>query len=89
MKNINEIKEKLEIIYPCDWSYKIIGLTEDSVKKAVSDIFNKTAFTINKSKQSKTGKYVSFSVNTTLQSAEEKDSLFKKLNNHKDIKFVL
>ncbi|HJO95202.1 MAG TPA: DUF493 domain-containing protein [Victivallales bacterium] len=89
MKKINDIKEKLEITYPCDWSYKVIGLSEDLVKKAISKIFGKTPLTINKSNQSKTGKYVSFNVNTTLQSAEEKDSLFNKLNDHKDIKFVL
>jgi uncharacterized protein len=89
MKIINDIKEKLDIIYPCDWTYKVIGLDEGLIKNAVNKIFNKTPFTINKSNQSKTGKYVSFAVNTTVQSTEEKDFLFKKLNDHENIKFVL
>ena len=81
--------QKPVIIFPCEWEIKLIGADEKKIQNAVSDIINDRTYSISPSNKSRTGKYVSIKVKLTLLSSEEKDTLYKKFNECKDVKFVL
>ncbi len=87
MENINI--QKPVLTFPCEWVIKLIGSDEDKIKKTASDVINDRTFTMTTSNKSRTGKYVSIKIKLTLLSSEEKDILYKKFNECKDIKFVL
>lgn len=80
--------QKLELTFPCSWEYKVIGECEEKIKVAVFEIVDKK-YEFKSSKVSKKGKYKSFSVKLTVESDEERVSVFEKLKKHTDIKMVL
>ena len=82
-------KHKLEITYPCEWIFKIIGTDEKLLCSAVDSIVKNRFCQISHSKKSKTEKYISLNVKLTLLSEEEKDSFYTEFSKHKDIKLVL
>ena len=84
--NINN--QKVNIDYPCEWLYKVIGSDKESVHNAVACIIQDREFHINDSNTSKTGKYQSFNVKVVVNDEAYRNTIYQALKEHDDIKFV-
>ena len=81
--------KKIQIEYPCEWVYKIIGVDAQRMKIAVSSIDQLKSSVIEQSRESKSGKYVSLNVKMTVHSEDERKEIFGLLGQKSDIKMVL
>lgn len=82
-------KHKAQITYPCEWNIRVIGETDKLILDTIDSIIKDRTYEITPSRKSKAGKYVSFNIKLTLLSEKEKQDIYSKLTNHKNIKFVL
>ncbi|NOX14788.1 MAG: DUF493 domain-containing protein [Epsilonproteobacteria bacterium] len=85
MDNTKELKLK----YPTNWKYKIILEKEYDAHKIAKETFKQREYTIQKSQNSSSGKYTSYSLSTLVKNDDERKSIFETLKKHKQIKFVL
>ena len=81
--------DKLEIKYPCEWDYTVIGVDEALLRDAVAEVFRGKEYSAECSKKSKTGKYISLTVKTVATCEEDRLKQFTLLGKHPSIKFVL
>ncbi len=88
MKEMKDFEQKVEIEYPTVWRYKVIGENAKKTREAIESV-TKRPTTVTFSKQSNRGKYQSFNADIMVHSEEEREEIFKKLKEHKDIKMVL
>jgi len=86
---INDSKEKLELEYPCSWTYKLIGLEKEVIQKAVHDVILEREHKLSHSNKSKTGKYVSMNLDILIQNEDERRFIYEALKAHQHIKMVL
>ncbi len=86
---MSEIEEKLELEYPCRWLYKVIGRSEEAVRGAVLQVVEVDGLTLELSHRSSGGSYVSFNVEVTVQSEQQRKSLYEALRAHDDVRMVL
>ena len=83
--------------FPCLWGYKVIGLDEDSmrgaVKKCLDTCLNPNSgdreFELGQSRSSKGGKYVSLSLNLTVQDEVERNAIYTALTKRPEILMVI
>lgn len=83
------IDNKAEIDYPCLWLYKLIGLREEEIIKAVEEIMPRSGYTLSSSKSSRTGKYLSFNLEVMVHSEEARNFYYASLKQHAAITMVL
>ena len=88
MEIINDSKKKLELEYPCSWSYKLIGYEKDAIQKAIHDVILEREHDLTHSNASKTGKYISMNLSLIIHN-EERNFIFEALKKHQHIKMVL
>jgi uncharacterized protein len=81
--------KEIELKYPCEWVYKIIGCDADRMRATVGSIIRSENLTIGESRESKGGKYVSLNVKMIVQSETERKEIFSLLGQQSDIKMVL
>ena len=81
-------QEKPLIEYPCEWQYQIIGPDEEQIRAAVAEIVT-APFTLTATQTSKTGKYQSLRLLTTVASAEVRISIHSALSQHPSVKVVM
>ena len=86
---INDMDKKVEISYPCEWRYKVIGESCDKIEEAVREIFGDRTHTCTPSKSSAKGRYHSYDIKTLVHSDDDRTALFELLKNHRDLKMVL
>jgi len=82
-------KEKLELDYPCNWSYKLVVLETINIKNTVKEVVLEREHTIIKSKSSSTGKFKSYNLELLVHNEDDRKLLYKILGKHDDIKMVL
>jgi len=80
---------KAEIAYPCQWLYKVIGTDNEQLHRAIMGIINSTPCEINFSNSSSSGKYLCLNLEITVQSEEERNSIYLDLKSHPHVKIVL
>ena len=80
--------KKIEVEYPLIWKYKVIVEKEKNIKNIISLYINKD-YKLKKSKQSKNGKYNSYSLELLVQNEEERTYIYEELKRDKNIKMVL
>lgn len=88
-KQFDPEKDRPEIVYPCQWQYKVIGKDEELVQKAINEICAPTPTVVNLSNQSSSGKYYSFNVELEVKDEKQRDELFGAFQNHSDITMVI
>ena len=86
---INDSKEKLELTYPCSWTYKLIGHEKEAIQKAIHEVIIEREHTLTHSNASKTGKYVSMNLDLIIQNEDERNFIYQALKDHANIKMVL
>ncbi len=82
-------KEKPDIEYPCPWLYKVIGIDENALRKAIETILGKKNILITKSHTSSGGKYRSLNVEVVVEDEKSRLSNYNNLKNHAAVKVVL
>jgi len=86
---IKDKEEKLELVYPCSWTYKVIGHEKEALMQAIKDVINEREHDITDSKASKTGKYISMNLDMLIHNDDDRTFIFEALKNHQNIKMVL
>ena len=89
MEIINDMDKKVEIDYPCEWRYKVIGEACDKIENAVREVFGEREHTCTPSKTSRKGRYHSYEVKTLVHNDDDRTELFRQLKGHDDLKMVL
>ncbi len=89
MEIINDTKQKLELEYPCSWTYKLIGYEKEAIQKAIHDVILEREHTLTHSNKSKSGKYVSMNLDLIIHNEDERNFIYEALKAHQHIKMVL
>ena len=89
MTDSTEEEPKVEIQYPCQWTYKIIGFERETVRDVAEAVFYEKQYLLTYSKQSRTGKYHSWAIDVVVDSPEERDGLFLQLKASPAVKMVI
>ena len=82
-------KDKLELTYPCSWSYKLIGHEKEALEKAIHDVIVEREHDLTHSNNSKAGKYVSMNLDLVIQNEDERNFIYEALKQHQNIKMAL
>jgi putative lipoic acid-binding regulatory protein len=81
--------KKLELEYPCNWCYKVIGNDKESVTNAVKDVLDEREHKLTHSNASKGGKYVSMNLDMLVHNEDDRQFIYEALKKHNDVKMVL
>lgn len=88
--------KKPKITYPCRWGFKVIGLQEEALRRAVPECLAGCLgaaavrpWQLDYSRASAQGKYVSLTLNLEVRSEKERDGLFAALAAHPDVRMVI
>jgi uncharacterized protein len=80
---------KLELDYPCQWRYKIVGSDRTLMIDAVCEIIPNKEHTIAHSNSSKSGKYTSLNLDLLVHNEDERNFIYEALKAHQHITMVL
>jgi len=86
---LNDRKDKVELVYPCSWTYKLIGHEKEAIQKAIHEVILEREHSLNHSNSSKTGKYVSMNLDLVVTNEDERTFIYEALKAHQNIKMVL
>jgi len=89
MEIINDSQQKVELTYPCSWSYKLIGYEKEAIQKAIHEVIIEREHSLEHSNSSKAGKYVSMNLELVIQNEDERNFIYEALKAHQNIKMVL
>ena len=89
MEIINESKEKLELEYPTNWTYKLISLDSATIQKVVHEVILEREHKLSHSNSSKTGKFVSMNLELLVHNEDDRNFIYQAFKDHNDIKMVL
>ena len=82
-------KEKPSIDYPCSWLYKVIGLDEEALRRAIEIVIGDKDVLITRSNTSSSGKYCSLNVEFVVEDEETRLRYYQHLKNHAAVKVVM
>ena len=92
-RTANDIFEKTELKFPCDFPISIMGMNVPEYKETIFAILKKHVPEVNmsdlKTAYSANKKYCSLKTRFTAQSREQMDELYKELTAHELVKWVL
>ncbi|KPK00412.1 MAG: hypothetical protein AMJ60_01405 [Desulfobacterales bacterium SG8_35] len=79
----------LQIDYPCQWLYKVIGSDREKLRQALLEIVSGDSCTISPSNSSRTGKYHCLNFEVTVKSEKQRNSIYLAIKSHPHVKIVL
>ena len=93
----NQASDKPAIAYPCRWSYKLIGHSEDAIRLAAdrclaaqfAETLTGREPLLDQSRTSSGGKFQSFELTIRVDSEEQRLELFKELGEAPEILIVI
>ena len=88
-KHVPDTTCKPEINYPCSWQYKIIGESATVITQLVADHVYEKDYTLTRSNVSRSGRYISMSLELIVQSEERRLELYRLLAEDSTVKVVL
>lgn len=89
MEIINDLTQKLELTYPCMWCYKVVAYERAGIEIAAMEIFCERPYSLEPSKASRGGKYISMNLELLVHNEDERTYFFETLKAHQHIKMVL
>ena len=89
MVNINELDRKLELEYPCNWRYKVIGEEREKLEQAIRDVILEREHKLEHSKASSKGKYISLNLDLLVHNEDDRQFIYEALKAHQHVKMVL
>ncbi|OQX73644.1 MAG: hypothetical protein B6D59_05055 [Campylobacteraceae bacterium 4484_4] len=81
--------DKPEIVYPCEWEYKVIVDAEYDIGELTGELLGEREHTLKPSNTSKGGKYRSYSIRLLVHNEEERRFLFDAFKKGERVKMVL
>ena len=81
--------DKPQIEYPCRWQYTVVGENEQALREILLLACAPKEVTIDFSHRSSGGRYVSLKAEVTVNSEEERMSIFRQIGNNSEVRFVL
>jgi len=81
--------DKPQIDYPCRWQYTVVGENEGALRHILLLACAPSEVDIRFSHRSSSGKYVSLKAEVTVASEEERDSIFRLIQDNSEVRFVL
>lgn len=81
--------DKPEIIYPCEWSYRIVGSSEEEIRDGVKAILKDKMYAIEVSNKSGKGTYISLRLVTEVANEAERVTIFEAIKGLDIVKMVL
>jgi len=85
----DNMPDKPEINYPCEWGYKIIGRDKERLKACVSEIMNAREFKCIDGNSSAKGTFHTLNAKCIVFSQDERDELFRCFSEHEAVKMVI
>lgn len=89
MEIINDLQQKVDLEYPCNWCYKVVAHSSDAIKQCAEALLQNREYTLAPSKQSKGGKYVSMNLDLLVMNEDDRNFIYEALKAHQNIKMVL
>ena len=89
MVNINDIEQKLELEYPCNWCYKVVGEEREKLENAIREVILEREHSIAHSNTSRNGKYISLNLDLLVHNEDDRQFIFEALRAHQHIRMVL
>lgn len=80
---------ELEIEYPCEWPYKVIGANDDLFERSIHAALSDVEYRISESNRSRGGKYVSFDVVASVRDERQRYWIYNRLRSLELVKVVL
>ncbi len=80
---------KLELNYPCLWTYKVIGSIREDLRRAVHDVVGDMEHTLTFSNNSRRGRYLSLKLELIVQNDAQRVGIYESLSQQSAIKIVL
>ena len=81
--------KKLELKYPCNWSYKVIINAHCKIEHIVKNSVGDRTHQISKSNNSKNKTYMSYKVSMLVHSDEDRVGIFHEFKKEDCVKIVL
>ena len=75
------------IVYPCKWTYAVMGSDEETLRAEIGAVVSQFPHEIAFSKRS--GKFCSLHVKVTVQSEQERDQVFQKIQSQPSVRMIL
>ncbi|PIF04211.1 MAG: DUF493 domain-containing protein [Arcobacter sp.] len=82
-------KHKLELDYPCNWTYKLVIRQEQNIKKIIQEVLEQREHGVKPSKTSKEGKFKSYTLEVLVHNDEDRKALYEVLSDHEHIKMIV
>jgi uncharacterized protein len=82
-------KQRPDIEYPCEWSYKVIGNNVEKILEAIEDASKGLNYDVTPSNISRNGNYFSLNFKVEVPSEVVRDLIYQKLGENSNIKMVL
>ena len=82
-------QHKLELDYPCNWTYKLVIRHEQDITKIVKEVLEDRKHGIKPSKTSKEGKFKSYALDLIVEDEEDRKALYKVLGDHEHVKMIV
>lgn len=93
MMNDDISQKKAEIPFPCEWTIKAMGFDEnnfsDHVCQLVEGIVGQEKWTLDHSKKSRSGKYLSVNVKAHVVSREQLETVYQALKDSQRVVYLL
>lgn len=81
--------ERPNIEYPCEWGYKIIGTSQESLEACVFELMGSRDYTTGKGKSSSKGKFYALTTTCEVATEEDRNAIFKAFRDHPAVKMVI
>ncbi len=79
---------KLQLDFPCAWTYTVIGERERDLYEAMRVVVGEHEHTIQFSHESRGGRYRSYQLEVTVPSDEERLRIFRELHAHVHVRYI-
>lgn len=77
------------IIYPCPWTYKVIGKDAERIRGAIAEVLAGCLHDVTPSRTSKGGAYHCLNVEVTVESESCRLDFYERLRRHEAVIMVL
>lgn len=81
--------DKPDIIYPCEWPYRIVGTDEEKIREEIASLLKDKMYVLEVSNTSGKGTYISLRLVTEVASEAERVTLFESIKALDVVKMVL
>ncbi len=81
--------DRPEITYPCEWGYRIIGTSEEEIRRVVREVVGEAEHTLAVSNESSGGKYVSLHLALTVTDEAHRLDVYRRIREAECVKIVL